>query len=88
MIMINCTIDEFLNKWKKEKHYDVSVGYFSVEGDFTLNFKSLHVDKNNIEEFEELLNDYNINRKIWEKTEKCKQCHHHNSQIENDDDDE
>ncbi len=86
--MINCTIDEILNKWKKEKHYDVSAGHFSIEQDFTLNFKELHIDKYNIEEFKELINDYEINVMMWNIKERCKQCHHHNSQIEINDEDE
>ncbi|WP_424525738.1 hypothetical protein [Spiroplasma endosymbiont of Glossina fuscipes fuscipes] len=75
----NISINEFLNKYKANEDeddfkYDVKVGHYFVEGDWSLNFKELHLDKYNIDEFKQLIKDYDNNRKYWEENEICKDC--------------
>jgi len=75
----NISINEFYDKYQiKEdqiyEKYDFTAGHYSVEGDWSLNFKELYLDKYNIDEFKQLIEDYDNNRKYWEENEICKHC--------------
>jgi len=72
------TITEFIDKWKDK--YNISCGHFSIENDWTLHIKghndydddpTIYLSKDNLDEFKELIKDYDDNRINWESTEIC-----------------
>ncbi|ALA98561.1 hypothetical protein SKUN_001705 [Spiroplasma kunkelii CR2-3x] len=73
------SIDEFYEKYQTKENendfkFDFTADHYYVKNDWSLNFKELHLDKYNIDEFKQLIEDYDNNRKNWEKNEICQDC--------------